>query len=64
MTGLRTALAALAGPELAEAAIARAPEEKPQITTSQEKLLKAGFPLPPAPGCKREPATAGRAGNE
>jgi cell division protein FtsI (penicillin-binding protein 3) len=46
--GVTNRVGGLAGPELAEAAVARAHEEKPQITTGQEKLLKAGLALPPA----------------
>jgi cell division protein FtsI (penicillin-binding protein 3) len=47
--GVTNRVGGLAGPELAEAAVAHVPEEEPRITTSQEKLLKAGFPLPPTP---------------
>ncbi len=39
----------LAGQELAEADGARSHEEKPRISAGQDKLLKAGLALPPAP---------------
>ncbi len=53
--GVTNRVGGLAGPELAEAAVARAPEEEPRITTNQEKLLKAGFPLPPTPAISENP---------